>query len=269
MARKHPGTCALCGKYFDELSFEHIPPKAAFNSNPVRPVKALDIITNEECMPWETDDLQYQSQQRGMGVHSLCKACNSFTGHAYGKDYANVVKTIHTALSGSFDLSCTGIEIDGVYPQRFIKQVVSMFCSVNQLPCMENLHHFVLDKNAVGIDRNKYMIRMYLTRSCTKRHIPMTGQCRLTSQGIEFAIVSEITGYPLGFILYLNPNSVSEYEGIDITHWGNYGYDDTITATIPLCIKEVNDVFPLIYRSREEIQKCFVDSETKDAVDIT
>lgn len=267
MSRKHPGTCALCGRYFENLSFEHIPPKASFNSKPVRSVKVLDLIADEERMPWEIDALQYQSHQRGMGVNSLCEACNSFTGDAYGKCYANVAKTIHVFLSGSIDLSCTGIEIDGVYPQRFIKQVVSMFCSVNRLPCMEDLQHFVLDKNAVGLDRNKYMIRMYLTRNRTMRHIPITGQCKFTSQGKEFVIVSEITGYPFGFILYLNPDEVSEYQGFDITHWGDYGYDDTVTVTIPLCIKEANDIFPLVYRSREEIQKRIIESETMDIFD--
>ena len=42
MRKKTIGKCALCGR-IGELSFEHIPPKAAFNSTPARPV--LDVLT--------------------------------------------------------------------------------------------------------------------------------------------------------------------------------------------------------------------------------
>lgn len=253
MAKKHPGICALCGRKFGDLTFEHIPPKASFNSNPARPVKSSDIIA-EGRAPWNVDGLPYSNQQQGMGEYSLCKECNNFTGGAYGRAYADIAQVVHAVLSKPIDPSCTGIEIQKVYPQRFIKQVASMFCSVNRIQSMESLRDFVLDKNAVGINREKYMIRMYFTRSGTRRHIPMTGQIKLTTQGTEFVMVSEITGYPFGFILYLNPAEISTFEGIDITNLGDYAYDDTVTARIPLCIKEVNSIFPLDYRSREEMQ---------------
>ena len=40
---KHFGKCALCGKEC-ELTFEHIPPRRAFNSTPARPVSGEEIF---------------------------------------------------------------------------------------------------------------------------------------------------------------------------------------------------------------------------------
>jgi SNF2 family DNA or RNA helicase len=43
---KHWGKCALCGKEC-ELTFEHIPPRAAFNSTPARPVSGVEVLTEK------------------------------------------------------------------------------------------------------------------------------------------------------------------------------------------------------------------------------
>lgn len=40
------GKCALCGKE-GKLTFEHIPPRAAFNSNRARPVGGKEIFKEE------------------------------------------------------------------------------------------------------------------------------------------------------------------------------------------------------------------------------
>ena len=43
---KHYGKCALCGREC-ELTFEHIPPRGAFNSTPARPVLGTEIFKEE------------------------------------------------------------------------------------------------------------------------------------------------------------------------------------------------------------------------------
>lgn len=68
--KNHFGKCALCGKEC-ELTFEHVPPRAAFNSTPARPVSGNEIfkeevINDKERMPWDTEGLKYQNQQQGM-----------------------------------------------------------------------------------------------------------------------------------------------------------------------------------------------------------
>ncbi|MBP0967818.1 MAG: hypothetical protein J5722_09295, partial [Oscillospiraceae bacterium] len=57
LLQKHHGRCALCGKEC-ELTFEHIPPRAAYNSTPVKPVNGKDFFEVPDRatrMPWELD----------------------------------------------------------------------------------------------------------------------------------------------------------------------------------------------------------------------
>ena len=72
---KHFGKCALCGQEC-ELTFEHIPPRAAFNSTPTKPVSGEELL-DDDRMPWDTTGLKYTNQQKGMGRYSLCPKCNN------------------------------------------------------------------------------------------------------------------------------------------------------------------------------------------------
>ena len=49
-------------------------------------------------------------------------------------------------------------------------------------------------------------------------------------------------------------NDVMKGQGIDITEFSKYGYDDVITVETGICINEMNDVLPTLYRSREEVE---------------
>jgi hypothetical protein len=77
------GTCHLCGTY-GPLSFEHVPPKSAFNDRPVL-LGSIDDV-------WDADlddtKLRGKIQQRGAGSYTLCGWCNSFTGRTYAPGLA-------------------------------------------------------------------------------------------------------------------------------------------------------------------------------------
>ena len=166
MDKKLYGKCALCRKEC-ELTFEHIPPRAAFNSTPVRPVTGDKIIKDQDRMPWDASGLPYTNQQRGMGKFTLCKECNNNTGAWFGNDYNQISHVLHQTLSEHIPSSVNGIGIKEVFPLRFLKQVISMFCSINNFedPRIEILRKFVLNKTKTGLDKTKYKICMYFTRS--------------------------------------------------------------------------------------------------------
>jgi hypothetical protein len=250
MAKKVYGKCALCGKE-GELSFEHIPPKAAFNNIPAKPVSGIDLLTKGDRYPWETKGVPYQNLQQGMGLYSLCDRCNPFTGSAYGdyyKDFAQKALFTVTSLS---DPAVEGVVFQNIYPLRVIKQIVSMFCSTTPIPGIDDLKAFVLDKEMKGIDHRKYSIRMYFTKDDV---IKWTGYNMICKVG-EPSIVklSEITAFPLGFILYFDPEEIVKPEGIDITCFADYGYNEQHDVVLPLVIRSVNTAFPGDYRSKEEI----------------
>lgn len=261
------GKCALCKKEC-ELTFEHIPPRAAFNSSPIKPVSGMELMKDSERMPWETDGLHYFNQQQGMGMYSLCASCNNNTGTWYGDAYTDFARRIHYLLSNDLPSEANSLEIMNIYPLKIIKQVFSMFCSVNRNyedSHFDSLRAFVLDKDLVGLDKSKFAVYMYITRSSVKRYAPMSVIISGIGDKIETALVSEITAYPFGFVLLFDPENVTNEFGVDITGFADCKFDNKATVKMPLCIKEMNDIFPTLYRSKEEIIKCV--EENKRGID--
>jgi hypothetical protein len=253
---KHYGKCALCGNEC-ELTFEHIPPRAAFNSTPAKPVTGEGLL-DDDRMPWDTTGLPYKNQQQGMGRYTLCQTCNNNTGSWYGEDYRVVARVIHSILSEPMDPKYQAFCIRDIYPLRFIKQVLSMFCSINNFEDdrIDTLRKFVIDKEVVGLDKSKYKICMYLTKSNLMKYAPLSVVLRMGETKCESLALTEITAYPLGFVLYFNPTETFHYDGFDITHFADCEYDDVADIQMPLCIYEMNDLFPTYYRSKEEIKQC-------------
>lgn len=264
---KHYGKCALCGKEC-ELTFEHIPPRAAFNSAPAKPVTGEELLNNDR-MPWNTTGLHYSNQQQGMGRYSLCRMCNNNTGSWYGEDYRIVAKTIHSVLSKPIEPKYQGLVIHKIHPLRFIKQVLSMFCSINNFEDerINIIRGFVTDKVAVGLDKSKYKVCMYLTRSQLMKYAPLSVVVRGGKGTCEAMVLSEITAYPIGFILYFNPTDTFHYDGLDITHFSDCNYDDVSDIQMPFCIYEMNDLFPTYYRSKDEIKQCIEKSKNRSEND--
>lgn len=262
MSKRPQGKCALCRKEC-KLTFEHIPPRTAYNSRPIKSVSGDKIMNDNERMPWEISGLYYTNQQQGMGKFSLCKKCNNNTGAWYGNDYSLVSHVMHHTLSEPIPDNINGIGIREVYPLRFIKQVISMFCSINnyQDERMDDLRDFVMNKTVVGLDKSKYKLCMYFTKSRLKKYAPLSVVIKMSDNNLESMALSEITAYPLGFVLYFNPTDTWKYDGIDITHFAECNYDYIADIAIPLCIKEMNDILPTFYRSQDDIKKCIEENK--------
>lgn len=257
MKKKHPGICAICRKQFNDLTFEHIPPRSAFNASPAKPVTGERFLENDR-MPWDTTGLPYKNQQQGMGTYSLCQTCNNNTGSWYGEDYQMVARVIHSILCEPMDAKYQAFGIRGIHPLRFIKQVLSMFCSINNFEDerINIIRKFVSEKYATGLNKSKYKICMYLTKSNIIKYAPLSAVLRMGKTKFESIALTEITAYPLGFIIYFDPTDTFHYNGVDITHFADCHYDDIADIEMPLCIYEVNDFLPTFYRSKEEIKQC-------------
>lgn len=256
------GKCALCGKEC-ELTFEHIPPRAAYNSERARPVlgKILlskEVLQFENRMPWDTTGLQYQNQQKGMGMFSLCADCNNNTGSWYGDAFVEFAKRANVAMH-KYPVEEDGqVVLCDLYPLRIIKQILSMFCSINGAKCkeLEPIREFVLNRDAVGLDKSKFKLSMYFTKSDLIKYAGFTCLIKDMFENPKAIWVSEITAYPFGFLLYLNPTADWEYKGTDMMACAEMGYDETKNIVIPWKIEEMNDFFPEFFRSKDEIRQC-------------
>lgn len=78
------GYCRLCGE-FKKLTFEHIPPEAAFNSNPIY-FKDFENLFDKSSYHY---GLRKRSN-KGAGGYHLCEKCNNDTGGWYAKHYVEL-----------------------------------------------------------------------------------------------------------------------------------------------------------------------------------
>lgn len=207
--RVHFGKCCICGKE-DELTFEHIPPRKALNDMPAKSFHGDSfklLLTSKDQKPWDTDGLKYENQQRGVGKYSLCKRCNNYTGTMYGNEYSRIARSIAFSLLSERKISEVTFlkgKIKVVYPLRFIKQVLSMFCSTTEglSECFPEIRKALLDKEyrIEGPDFNIYMFVMKTTR------IEWTGiNAMMIANVSEPLLISELDVFPLGFVFDYDP----------------------------------------------------------------
>lgn len=71
--------CALCGNVGD-LTFEHIPPKKAFNN-----LRTLSLSCDQAMRLGGDDPVDGKVQQGGIGAYTLCPRCNNSTGRWYAR----------------------------------------------------------------------------------------------------------------------------------------------------------------------------------------
>lgn len=66
--------------------------------------------------------------------------------------------------------------------------------------------------------------------------------------------LSEISTYPVGFTLYIDKPEVYKPEGVEITLFSEYNYDDEGEVEIIIPKLESNIFFSGDYRTKEEIE---------------
>lgn len=286
MNRQHYGRCALCGKE-DKLTFEHIPPRSSFNEGHYRCYSGIDILTDNSRLPWELDGRKNSIQQKGAGGYTLCQPCNNLTGALYGNAYMEMAHAGALALRDAQGKEPAAIGFYDMYVARFAKQVLSFFCSINNdsvvnavtLPqsaenpdtsteilhkimtaqvdfyraaqVIDELRQFVLDKNATNLDRKEFRLCMYFYAGSLQISNPISAKANIVQN--TTIVLSEVTAYPFGFILYINPTEDQPYDGIDITSFADYGYDDKCSFEVKFTLLERNSSIPCDYRTRKQI----------------
>ncbi len=265
--KKHIGHCAICGKE-TVLSFEHIPPRSAFNGNSVKVLTGDSLINrigDASKSPWDMDGIFCSINQRGSGRYSLCEDCNNKTGDWYGKEYVRVARDAAQAVAYSKTHGINEVTLKNIYPLRFVKQVLSMFCSVNAGNTnMQPIRDFVLDKKAVGIPKEHFKLNMFFTNSGMARQYPFSAAIAKGPDDGVVQLFSEIDAAPFGFVLYYDPNPVFLFQGFDISSLANYGYDDSCNVIIPFLLYEINNLLPLDYRTKEELIEAMVNDEEEN-----
>jgi hypothetical protein len=208
------GPCHLCGT-FTKRSFEHVPPRSAFNNRRILEARGWEIFRENN-----PDKVGGVIRQKGAGAYTLCGRCNNDTGSWYGGAFVDWVQQGAQAVMSQRHLTTFNYEYH-VYPLRVIKQIICMFFSANG-PSFQSafpkLAKFVLDRWEKHLDPS---IRVYAYFNISDRS-RQTGIASIGNiESGKMRTVSEITFPPIGFLMTLSCESPDE-KLTDISFFSKY-----------------------------------------------
>lgn len=210
------GNCAICGKH-TELTFEHIPPKCAFNDK-------LIFVQKHDHL-FETKSYLYgkkQKSHKGQGLYSLCQSCNNNTGDWYSRDYCDFAQQGLTILTKQENPNY----IEGQYmikPLNVFKQIITMFMSADRLGYLQSkkeLVNFILNKSS-NLFPDNLRVFIYSNASHYKR---LLGYCSAYDEILGIQKWSEINFKPFGYILAEDSGPANE-NMVEITDFSKFNYD--------------------------------------------
>ena len=245
--RKHiVGKCRLCGDH-TKLSFEHVPPKAAFNDRPVVNASIEKLIKKDT----DLDNFSGKTLQRGAGSYTLCEKCNSLTGARYGSAYVDWIYQVSIVLLFSKGEPSLYYPYR-IFPLRVIKQIICMFFSANGekfREAQQDLVRFVLNREGRFLEPH---IRIYCfyNPSARSRQSGVSGVLNFKTHSQK--IISEIVFPPMGYVMSLNRISPDE-RLFDITFFSKYQYNDWKEFSLMLPSLPIYTYLPGDYRSKKEV----------------
>lgn len=239
------GKCHVCGLH-GPLSWEHVPPKSAFNDRPTVYAERQVLI---QPRLWDGTG---RKVQKGSGGYTLCRTCNNITGKWYGAEYASWAQQGLELLSrippderDAFFVPFRG------YPLRFLKQVITMFFSVNGPEFAarhQELVRFVLSRDNRGLPVD-YRVDLVLVRGPYARSSGVTGSRNIATGSLT--IYSEIAHCPFALRLILDAEAPTRRGAIE--RFAQLGYRDFREVWLYTEAGDVVTKFPGDYRNRDQI----------------
>ena len=232
MPKKVKGICCICGKETD-LTYEHIPPRAAFNHFNLKLYDFWGYLLHKNS--------RYTSSQNGGGKFSLCASCNNLTGEWYGAAYAEFalqgLTYYHRQGQGLLSVPYT------IYPLRVLKQIISCFASINgPLWCQQNpaIRDFLLNPYNRNFPR-EMDIRLYMQEKGRVKYEKISGRMNVHT-GERF--VGSEWGYPPFSYIYVCDKSYTNFHVLNelypVLNFLRYGYDDRATVYLNIPRKPCN-----------------------------
>lgn len=242
------GVCHLCGQWTESLSYEHVPPKKAFN-------ESFAVRTEMERY-LQQPDAPFKGGTKlrmGAGAYTLCTPCNNFTGGEYAIEYVRLARAAFDYVRRFPQIGDHDVTICGVRPLRILKQAVTMFFSVNE-PTFGDRHpelrRFVLDRHAVGLPP-RYDVFLTLVRGGMGRSSAVTG-VGVFEYG-DAKLVSEVAHFPFALLMTFDAPAPDDTVG-RVTHFGTYGLDEIRDVRVRLRAGEIQTPFPGDYRTKEQVE---------------
>jgi hypothetical protein len=244
------GVCRICGTE-GELSKEHFPPQKANNKDTFFASSMEEVIDGVQ-----SKGIQMQG---GISGYTLCERCNKNTGRWYGTAFIDFSKSIGELLNNSDGMTEIELILD-IYPLRIIKQIVSMFLSVQNDDFSDEhieLRNFVLNTQINTLDAkyrffvyccnesptHQYRRNPFVSHTSIENLISRLGNIQKTQTNrIELPTtntiqISEISHPPLGIVMTID-SIPKDKRLLEITDFATYDFDDEIpfSESLPLLV---------------------------------
>lgn len=248
--RMTTGICRLCGEH-KKLSFEHIPPRSAFNDHQ-RVFQTIEdrLLKNRS----------HSKFRRGLGKVTLCESCNSNTGSWYGEAFVNWTKQGFEWFNKIGEGALINLPYN-IKPLNVLKQTLVMALAMapeGSLNYHEDLRRFVLCKKLKYCPPH-YRVHVYFCKGGQPRFSSGMAIMKVGVGGGASYIEGEIALPPFGYSIttpFGSHRSLADVENLcEITWFAKYNYDEKRNIYLQIPIRETHEPFPLDYRSTEDMEK--------------
>lgn len=263
------GICHICGED-KELTDEHVPPSAAFNSNTswIQQGAALKHLIGSDYFPWQYPSVSIKTVRRkhmqgGVRFKTLCKECNNHkTGHWYAPAYVDFVAQGYSTIlqyRGYSNMNSNDrytFNFSNIYPLSVIKQIFAMFCSINPPKFASKddglIRNFLLSRDSKSDLSKKYAVYLFINKGSIVRYV---GDAAINNfEKNEVRQVSEMTIEPFSIVLEMDPIPKYSSSPNNIVNFAyNYEYGEKADLKIQIPVFECHSVLPLDYRTQSEI----------------
>jgi NADPH:quinone reductase-like Zn-dependent oxidoreductase len=261
------GICRLCGQE-DDLTKEHIPPKASGNKERHQKHTFHDWL---EDGPSDEKDPKRKTEQGGIYGYTLCSSCNSLTGNLYGNEYKDWAQRANTHLDGfpqgAFatmnqlpgpfgDKVTFGSKADGaVHPGAMIRQVLSCMCSLSgpwdlagRYP---EIRRIILEQSKEKLPKGMEIGMALYAGPMVRISGP---QLRVDTETGVWRWCLEIAYPPFAFLMVIASNSDNPGLGVMMGDWTMLSPTEEKFFTAPFEIGFGWSPYPGDYRSRKAIE---------------
>ena len=244
------GTCHICGA-IGPLSFEHIPPKRAFNNQRIFVAYGEQLFTGAK-----REDLRTTQYQSGAGDYTLCENCNSLTGGWYAKEFSKWAESASLFLH-RMNFEPSGTHAYEMYPLRVLKQIVTMFFSINSNKFHKknsDLVRFILNKCDTGLPDDIRVFAGY-THSTKSRMCGVSGLLNNSdaSGNLRTHTLSEYAFTPFVFVM-THRSDCPDPRLQDISNFAKYTFDEKALIYLRLPMLEIRSPYPTDYRTEQELR---------------
>jgi hypothetical protein len=255
-------TCHICRQEHAKLSFEHTPPRSAFNDERLTVHGLEGWLKFGETGEWGRGRIE----QRGAGAEVLCEDCNNKTGAWYVNELrvaANAGASLLRQLpleeiDGLLEPRWAGVKFTqseiGPHPLRFIKQVVTMLLATSPVELSiahPELGDFVLDKERSGLpDRFRFYLSLFA--GPIARSTGVSSRIRLDPPRIDTMV--EVAFPPYAYLMTIDsePEAV---ESADITSFVDLTYNNKADIELDLLVGFGHTMYPGDYRTKAMLDR--------------